>query len=89
MPPFGGLWGNVRDSFMARWKVLDRLPISANQFFCQLSQLRRYERILVEIVVFERELVTLSTNFRGRGHPPTNFGVRKLETLGYHVVLFA
>jgi len=32
----------------------------------------------------------LSANFRGKGdHPPTNFGVRKLESLGYHVVLFA
>ena len=23
------------------------------------------------------------------GRPPTNFGVRKLDSLGYHVVLFA
>jgi len=30
----------------------------------------------------------LSANFRGKGgRPPTNFGVRKLESLGYHVVL--
>jgi len=25
----------------------------------------------------------------GGGRPPTNFGVSKLESLGYHVVLFA
>jgi len=44
----------------------------------------------VEIALFERGWVTLSTNFRGKeGRPPTNFGVRKLESLGYHVVLFA
>jgi len=45
---------------------------------------------LVEIVLFEKGWVTLSTNFRGKGgHPPTNFSVRILESLGYHVVLFA
>ena len=34
--------------------------------------------------------VILSTNFRGKGgRPPTNFGVVQLESLGYHVVLFA
>ena len=38
------------------------------------------------------EWVTLSANFRRKeeeGHPPANFGVRILESLGYHVVLFA
>jgi len=58
-----------------------------------MSQLRRYERILVEIVVSERGWVNLSANFRGNnkgcGRPPTTVGVRKLESLGCHVVLFA
>ena len=59
-------------------------------FFHQLSRLKRYERILVGIVVFERGWVTLSANFRGEGgRPPTTLGVRKLESLGYHVALFA
>ena len=50
----------------------------------------RYEQILVEIALFERGWVTFSANFRGKGgRPPTNFGVRKLQSLGYHVVLFA
>jgi len=40
-------------------------------------------RCLKRVGVFERK-------FQGEwGHPPTNFGVRKLEPLGYHVVLFA
>jgi len=40
--------------------------------------LRRYEQILVEIVLFERGWVT-DTNFRGEGvHPSTTLGVRKL-----------
>ena len=34
---------------------------------------------MVEIMLFEREWVTLSANFRGKGgHPPTSFGVRKV-----------
>jgi len=65
------LWGhrgNVHGSSMARWKVRGRLPISANwTLFHQLSQLGRYERILVEIAVLERGWVTLSANFRGKG----------------------
>jgi len=45
---------------------------------------------VIEIVVFERGWVTLSTNFRGMGHlPPTAVGVRKVKTLGYDVALFA
>ena len=31
--------------------------------------------------------VTLNANFRGKGRPPpTNFGIRKLESLGYRMV---
>jgi len=39
--------------------------------------------------VFEKWWVNLSANFREWGPPPTTFGVRRLETLGYHVALFA
>jgi len=42
------------------------------ELFRQLSRLRCYERILVEIVVFERGRVTLNTNFRGKGASPAN-----------------
>jgi len=60
------------------------------ELFRQCSRLRRYEQILVEIVLLERGWVTLSAIFSGKwGRPPTNIGVRKLESLGYHVVLFA
>jgi len=159
--PFGEVRGNVHGSSMTRWKSRGRLPISANwTFFRQLLRSRRYEQILVEIVVFERGLVNLSAISEGRGsytnefwrqktripglsrgivciipfsrfdtipacerhthmdcaveydgllhrwiwrwanspildeqtlggHPPTNFGIRKLESVGYHAVLFA
>jgi len=43
--------------------VVDFLLV-LTEIFHQLSRLRRYERILVEIAVFEREMVILSTNFR-------------------------
>jgi len=49
--------------------------------------MRHYEPILVEISLFERGLVTLNANFRGKGaSPPTIFGTRKLESLGYRMV---
>jgi len=76
------LWGlrsNVHSLSMARLKARGRLPISANwTCFRQLSRLRRYERILVEIVVFDKGWVTLSGNFWKRSCPPTTVGVRKL-----------
>ena len=61
-----GLRGNIHGSSMARWKPRCRLAISANwTLFGQLSRLRRYKRILVEIVVFEKIL-------GGRRGSPTN-----------------
>ena len=72
-PPFGGLRGNVHGSSMARWKARGRLPISANwTFFRQLSRLRRYEQILVEIVLLERGWITLSANFMRKGGSSIN-----------------
>ena len=42
---------------------------------------------MVEIALFDRGWVTLNENFRGKGtSPPTNFGIRKLESLGYRMV---
>jgi len=48
-----------------------------------LSEICRNRRLLTWVGHFER-------TFQGEGGcPPTNFGVRKQESLGYHVVLFA
>jgi len=71
--------------------VVDFLLVLIELFSLALTvEALRYERILVKSLVFERGWVTLSANFRGKGgRPPTNFGVRKLESLGYHVVLFS
>jgi len=57
------------------------------KLFRQLSRLRRYERILVKHLVLERGIGHFERKFQGRGLPPTTLGVRKLESLGYHVVL--
>jgi len=49
------------------------------ELFRPLSRLRRYERILVEVVVFERGLGHFERKFQGkRGRVPTTVGVRKL-----------
>ena len=74
---------------MARWKARGRLPISANwTFFRQISRLRRCERIFVEIVLFEKGVSLLAQISGEGGRPLLTFGVRKLESLGYHVALF-
>ena len=61
-PPFGGLRGNARGSFMARWKAHCRLTISDNWTFITssealLSEIHRNRRFL-------KGWVTLSANFR-------------------------
>ena len=69
-------------------RMIDFL-LALNELFRQLTRLRHYEQTLDEIVVFKRWWVILSANFRRKGsRPPTTFGVSKLESLGYHVVLF-
>jgi len=70
-------------------RVVDFL-LALIELLHQLSRLRRYERIVVEIVLFKRGWITLSANLRGEeGRPPRTLGDRKLESMGYHVVLFA
>ena len=54
VPPFGGRRGNVHGSSMARWKACGLLVLVLIELFSQLSRLRHYEWIFVEIVVFER-----------------------------------
>jgi len=47
-------------------RVVDFLLVLI-ELFCQLTRLKRYERILLEIMVLERGWVTLSANFGGMG----------------------
>ena len=55
--------GFIYGSFVGK-RVVDFLLVLIN-FYCRLSRLRRYERVLTEIVVFEK--VTLSAHLRGKG----------------------
>ena len=70
VPTVGKIRGNLHGSSMACWRVRCRIPIRAN-FLCQLP-LRRYDWMLVEIVVFEEGS---STNIRvnDKGQPVTIF----------------
>ena len=74
--------------WLAGKRVVDFLLVWI-ELFHQLSQLWdhiRYERILVEIVVFERVLGHFERKFQGEGgRPLTTLGVRKLESMGYDV----
>jgi len=64
-------------------RVVDFLLVLIEPFSPALT----VERILVEIVVLEREWITLSAKFRGKLGSPTNVGLSKLESLHYHVCL--
>jgi len=69
---------------MARWKARDRLPIIILLIELLSPALKYWSKLwcLKEGGHFERK-------FPGEGgRPPSNFGIRKLESLGYHVVLF-
>jgi len=58
------------------------------ELFRQLLQLRRYELILVEIVLFERGVDHFERKFQGKGSSTNEIWRQKLDSLDYHVVLF-
>jgi len=76
------LWGDLGVTYTVHlWlvgkRVVDFYWCWLN-FFRQLSRLRRYERIFVKIVVFERGVGHFERKFQGEGgRPPTTFGVRE------------
>ena len=89
MPPFGVLGVMYTVHLWLLGKCVVNFLSMLIELFCQLSRLRRYERILVKIVMFERGVGQFECKFQGEGGiPPTTLGVRKLESLGYHGALF-
>ena len=87
VPPFGGLRGNVHDSSMARWKARGRLPISVNwTFFASYHGWGAMSRYCSKLRCLKGggSLWTQISGGKGRP-PPTIFGVRKLESLGYRM----
>ena len=80
-PPFGGVRGNVRTSSIARFgkRVVDFLFAIIEHFSIGLTVDTLYADFGPSRS-FSMGWVTLSANFRWKGHrPPTSFGVRKLE----------
>jgi len=56
---------------------------------CLCVMIRNAPMIGIGRFVFKRGGGSLSTNFRRMGHrPPTTVGIRKLDSLDYHVALF-
>ena len=66
--PLGGLRGNVRTPSIARSKAVVDFLFAIIEFFRYLLRLRRYKRRSVDVGVFRRGWVTLSANFRRKGH---------------------
>jgi len=68
---------------MACWKARGRLPISANWTFSPALTVEALWANIGRNCAVWKGWVTLRAKFRGkRGHPPTNFGVRKLRVPG-------
>ena len=87
--PFGGLRGNVHGSSMAHWKARGRLPIGDNwTFFASYHGWGAMSRYWSKFRCLKGVGGLLWTKILGgKGRlPPTNFGIRKLESLGYRMV---
>jgi len=91
VPPLEGFRGNGHGSSMVRWKAHGRLHISANwTFFASFHGWGTMSGYWSKWLCSKGGWITLSANFRGIGRlPPTTVVVRKLESLGHHVALFA
>ena len=89
VPFFEGLRGNVHGSSMARWKARGRLAIlGANwTFFASYHDWGTMSRYWSKLRCLKRD-GSLWTQISGRKGcpPPTNFGIRKLESLGYRTM---
>jgi len=83
--PFEGLRGNVHGSSMARWKAHGRLPISANWTFLLAITVEALWADIGRCLKGGWSIWTQISGGQGRP-PPTVFGIRKLESLGYRMV---
>jgi len=88
VPPFGGLRGNVHGSSMACWKARGRLLISANwTFFASYYGWGTMSRYWSKLRCLTGGGSFWTKILGGKGRPPpTSFGIRKLESLGYRMV---
>jgi len=88
VPLFEVLRGNVHCWSMARWKARGRLPISANwTFFASYHGWGTMFRYWSKFRCLKGGWSLWTQISRGKGRPPpTIFGIRKLESLGYRMV---
>ena len=86
VPPFGGLRGNVHGSSMPRWKA--RGPISVNwTFFASYHGWGTMSRYWSKLRCLKGGGSLWTQISEGKGaSPPTNFGIRKLESMSYRMV---
>jgi len=71
-------------------RVGDFLLVLTELFFASSHGWGAMSRYWSKLLCSKEGWVNLSANFRGNGNrPPTDVGVRKLESLGYHAALFA
>ena len=68
-------------------KRVEDFLLALIKLFSLALTLRRYEQILVEIALFDT-VGSLWAQISGGGGVSTSCGVKKLDSLGYHVVLF-
>ena len=73
---------------MARWKARDRLPIGANwTFFASYHGWGAMSRYWSKLRCLKGGASLWTQISGGKGRPPpTIFGIRKLESLGYRIV---
>ena len=83
-----GLRGNVHGSSMARWKARGRLPKSADwNFSASYHGWGTMSRYWSKFRCLKGDGSVWTHISGGKGRPPpTNFGIRKLKSLGYRLV---
>ena len=91
VPPFGERRGNVHGSSMARWKArgrLPKLPIGDNWTFSLAITVEALWADIGRNCAVWKGIGSLWTKILGGKWrpPPTNFGLKKLESLGYRIV---
>ena len=88
VPFFGGLRGNVHGSSMARWKARGRLPIGDNwTFFASYHGWGAMSRYWSKLRCLKGRGSLWTQISGGKWRPPpTNFGIRKLESLCLRMV---
>jgi len=89
-PHFGEVRGDALPWLIARWKAHGQLSITLMKFLHYLLQFQSYEAKCVQLGCFGRGSTSLHSNFTWtRSSQSTILGIRKLETVGYLMMMTA